>query len=714
MHEAADLRSSVHVGLSLMPSEDARLANEELFEQGVVDAIEWSVDFGMGVEAPDWVQRHVRDYAARGRAYAHGVELSPMSAELAPEQHAWLAELSRACAATPYRHLTEHYGFITAGDFVRGTPLPLPPSRAALRIASERVQVLRETSKLPVGIENLAFAFSVRDVFAQADFVRALCEASDAFVLLDVHNLFCQAVNFAIDPLEIARRYPLDRVREIHFAGGGLSWPASDEQRRAFRRDSHDAAAPSELFPMLEALLPELPALEVVILERSDRSLFGRAEADRHREEFRALRSLVKAERASRSGVSAPAATAWVDDDGAALESFQRSLLGSLEQHADPQAAKEALVGDAGLAIYREHIESYEPRAIEIGISLVRQWASRRPPVDSMIAAVFRDPGAPLEMRALPIPKIGPRQVLLRATAVGLCGTDAHAFAGRFPLPLPIVLGHETVGVVEAVGGEVSSLVVGDRVGVSWVQAGCGHCNGCRRGLLARCVEPRTWVENGGGLSELVVAEASGCTRLPDGLDDLHAAPLFCAGHVAMSGFRRATPQAGDRVAVLGVGGLGHLAIQIARAHGCEVIAVSASREKLDDARALGATEAVLAEGDVGLALESAGGADVVLATTNDATAVSQAVRGLRAGGRLVMLGLANEPLAIDPLELVQREASLIGAVQGTHGELLEVLELAARGLVLPRVEQYPLVLVQRALERLVAGRVRYRAVISG
>jgi D-arabinose 1-dehydrogenase-like Zn-dependent alcohol dehydrogenase len=304
--------------------------------------------------------------------------------------------------------------------------------------------------------------------------------------------------------------------------------------------------------------------------------------------------------------------------------------------------------------------------------------------------------------------------VLLRATAVGLCGTDAHAFGGRFPLPLPIVLGHETVGVVEAVGSEVSSLMVGDRVGVSWVQAGCGFCDGCRRGLLARCTEPRTWVENGGGLSELVVAEASGCTLLPAGLDEILAAPMFCAGHVAMSGYRRANPQAGDRVAVLGIGGLGHLAVQIAHAYGHEVIAASQSREKLVDARELGATSVALIGDDAGEALEKCGGADLVLATTNDARAVSQAVRGLRAGGRLVMLGLANEPLAIDPLELVQREASLIGAVQGSSAELLDVLDLAARGLVLPRVEQYPLVLVHRALERLVDGRTRYRAVISG
>jgi len=698
-----------------MPSEDARLANEELFAEGIVDAIEWSVDFGWGpAQPPDWIRERVAEYASRGRAYAHGVELSPMSARLMPRQREWLAELAKATKATPFCHLTEHYGFMTAGDFVRGTPLPLPPSSAALEIASRRIERLRQISGIPVGIENLAFAFSREDVWAQADFVNALLTKSDGFLLLDVHNLFCQAENFQLDAGEIAGRYPLDRVREIHFAGGGLSWPKADPQKRAFRRDSHDARAPEALFPLLAALLPRCPELEVVILERSDRSLFGREEAAVHREEYRRLRELVHFGSSAVAPPSAPARPPFVLDDETTLDLYQSMLLSILEREDDPSAVKEALLADPRVAAYHEHIASYEVRAIEVAVDLVRQWATRLPPSDSMIAAVFRAPGSPLEMKSLPIPAPGPLQVLIRSTAVGLCGTDAHAYGGRFPLPLPIVLGHETVGVVEAVGDAVTTLLPGDRVGVSWVQAGCGLCNGCRRGQLSRCLEPRTWVENGGGLSELMIAEAAGCTRLPEGLDDCDAAPMFCAGHVVMSGYRRAQPQAGERVAVLGIGGLGHLALQIARAYGHEVIAVSPNREKLIDARELGADCVALVEGDVGAALEKVGGVDIVLATTSQASTVAQALRGLRPGGRIVMLGLADGQLDIDPLELVQREASLIGAVQGGQADLDDVLELCARGVVRPRVERYPLVLAQRALERLVAGRVRYRAVISG
>ena len=180
-----------------------------------------------------------------------------------------------------------------------------------------------------------------------------------------------------------------------------------------------------------------------------------------------------------------------------------------------------------------------------------------------------------------------------------------------------------------------------------------------------------------------------------------------------MSALRRARVGKGERVAVLGLGGLGHLAVQIARAEGHEVVVVTSSEEKARDARELGAHEAVVATGDPGEALASLGGADVVLATSSSMTDIALMLSGLREGGRLVVVGLGDGPLAIDPAELVQREASLIGAVQGPVDELEEVLALALSGLVVPRVETFPLHLVNRALGRLASGRVRYRAVIE-
>ncbi len=705
----------VRVGLSLMPTEDARLANQELFDAGEVDAIEWSVDFGWGpTAAPAWVMELVGAFAERGAAYAHGVELSPMSAVLGAEQEQWLSELARATKATRYQHLTEHYGFMTAGEFVRGTPLPLPPSRAAIGLAADRIARLCDLSGLPVGIENLAFAYSPRDVWAQAELISELLERTGAFLLLDVHNVLCQAENFELPALSICRAYPLERAREIHFAGGAISFTRREGRR--FRRDSHDDAAPEVLLDLTEQVLPLCPALEVVILERSDRSLFGAAEAGRHRAEFRALRSRVAALRKLDATPTREARDSFLLADSAeALDQYQSTVLSVLERAEEPAAAKAALLAAPGLAPYGAHIESYEQPALEIAIDMVRQWASRRPREDEMVAAVLREPRSPLELRSLPIPAPGPGQVLIEACAVGLCGTDAHAWQGFFPVPMPIVLGHEIVGRVAALGEGARGLALGDRVGVSWVQRGCGQCPACARGQQQRCPEPRTWVENGGGLSQWLVAEDAGCTRLPEGLADELAAPLFCAGHVALSALKRAALAPGDRVAVLGVGGLGHLALQIAKAWGHEVLALSSSPEKLADARSFGADAGALIHGaaDVGDALTEAGGADVVIATTSSAAQAAAAVRGLRAGGRLVLVGLSAETMAIDPLELVQREASLIGAIQGSRRELDEVLALAAQGRVRPRVESYPLALAQRALGRLVEGRVRYRAVVT-
>ncbi len=706
-------------GLSLLPADDLRIASAPLFEEGVVDAVEWSVDFGFAEGGPPaWADALLRSYEARGRLFAHGVELSPMSAKLLPHQRAWLESLEAACAVRRFQHVTEHYGFMTAGDVVRGTPLPLPPSRAALEIACERVALLERTTGVPVGIENLAFAFSADDALAQAEFLRALVSATGAFVLLDVHNLLCQAENFGLDAAALAERLPLDRVREVHVAGGSVVVPRS-EPARMFRRDSHDEDVPPAALALLEALLPRCPHLELIVLERSDRSTFSAAEAARYRADFHAIRRIAARRTEAAAARRDPPARLLetsltpATDDASELDACQRALLTELGSASDPEGARRALDASAALAPYAAWIRTFEPRALEIGAAMVREWAGRAPGPDEMYAAVFRAPGLPLGLSPLPVPRPGPGQVLLRVAAVGLCGTDVHATEGRFPVPTPIVLGHETVGVVEEVGEGVEEPRPGDRVGLSWVQAGCGACTACRRSEEQRCAAPLTWIENGGGLSELVVAQALGCTRLPDALPFEEAAPLFCAGHVAYSGLLRARPRPGERVAVLGLGGLGHLAVQIARALGHEVFAVTSQEDKLADARTLGAHEALLARGDPGEALQAAGGADIILVTTSCVADAAAAAGGLRVGGRLVLLGLGDGTLELDPADLIFREASIIGAVQGPRAELEALLALAAGGAVRARVEVFPLQLANRALERLARGRVRYRAVVA-
>jgi D-arabinose 1-dehydrogenase-like Zn-dependent alcohol dehydrogenase len=217
----------------------------------------------------------------------------------------------------------------------------------------------------------------------------------------------------------------------------------------------------------------------------------------------------------------------------------------------------------------------------------------------------------------------------------------------------------------------------------------------------------------GGGNSELMLAWASGCALLPDGVSYEEAAPIFCAGYTVMSGLRNASPAPGERVAVLGAGGLGHLAVQLAKAVGLETFAITGQPDKQKELRELGADEVVLSGADAGKALQAAGGADIILSTTNSAAQIAAAFNGLRPGGRLINMGLPDGPLVIDPLSLTFGQRQLRGTVQDERSDLAEALQYLARGKVKPRIETYPLTKVNDVRERLAAGKVRYRAVLQ-
>jgi len=300
---------ATRVGLSLMPEEDFRAASQPLFEQGLVDALEWNVDSGWGREGvPAWAHELLDAYSSDDRLYAHGVEFSLLSAELHPRQVWWLEQLEAERAQRRFVHLSEHFGFMTAGDFVRGTPLPHPRTAAAVRLGAERLARIADIVKAPVGLENLALAFGLRDVEEQPAFVEDILAPVGGFVLLDLHNLYCQSVNFGVNVDDLLARYPAGRVRELHVAGGSWVRPSADPERRAFRRDSHDDRLPEDLFPLLSRALGVLPNVEVVILERTDHSLFGAEEIRQFQDDFRRVRAIVEASNSegSKDG-SAPA-----------------------------------------------------------------------------------------------------------------------------------------------------------------------------------------------------------------------------------------------------------------------------------------------------------------------------------------------------------------------------------------------------------------------
>jgi alcohol dehydrogenase len=327
-----------------------------------------------------------------------------------------------------------------------------------------------------------------------------------------------------------------------------------------------------------------------------------------------------------------------------------------------------------------------------------------------MRAAVVPAISKKWQLQEIPKPSPGPNQVLIKIHASGLCYTDVHITDGHIPTQFPRTIGHEPVGEIVEMGQGVRTRKVGDRVGVPWVQASCGRCESCLRGKPMFCAEAiGTGIGTPGGHAEYMVAYADATVPLPERLSYEQAAPIFCAGYTVWSGLRWADPQPHERIAVVGIGGLGHLAVQYAKAAGFETIAISRSPDKDKMIRELGANEIVRD----GQGLAKAGGADVVLGTSNSVDAMADTIQGLRPDGRLVLMGFEAKPLAVHPADLIMRRIRVIGSQQNGPAYLYEALDYAAKGKVKVIIETYPLNEVAKAYDRVVEGKVRFRAVIT-
>lgn len=326
-----------------------------------------------------------------------------------------------------------------------------------------------------------------------------------------------------------------------------------------------------------------------------------------------------------------------------------------------------------------------------------------------MKAAVVPSVKGKWAVQEVPTPEPGPNEVLIKIHASGLCYTDVHITEGAFPVEFPRVLGHEPVGEIAKIGVGVNSRKIGDRVGVPWVQSSCGRCEWCMRGRLMFCpTHVGTGIQTQGSHAQYMLANADSTMLLPDGLDYELAAPIFCAGYTVWSGLRWANPQPSERVAVVGIGGLGHLAIQYAKAAGFHTIAVSRSKDKEEMIRQLGADDVV----SDAAGLEAIGGADVILCTGNSSKSVSESVRGLRPDGRLVVMGLDAEPVQISPMDLIIKRIKVLGSQQNNREYLYEALDLVAKGKVKPMIETFALDEIALAYHKVEKGQVRFRAVI--
>lgn len=337
-----------------------------------------------------------------------------------------------------------------------------------------------------------------------------------------------------------------------------------------------------------------------------------------------------------------------------------------------------------------------------------------------MKAAVVTSFTEPLTLEDREIPSPGPGQILVRIESSGLCHTDIHAAHGDWPVKPtpPFVPGHEGVGVVEAVGEGVTVRNLGDRVALPWLGHACGHCDFCVRGWETLCEQQQnTGYSIDGGFAEYAVADADYAVPVPKGVSAHDAAPLTCAGVTTYKAIKVADIRPTERVAVFGIGGLGHLAVQYARIVGGTVIAVDIEDSKLEMAKDLGADHVVNAvETDPVAAIEALGGADVAVVLAVIPSVFESAFASLRRGGRLVCVGLPPEsegPMKLPIFPTVLKGISVIGSIVGTREDLAEVFELHARGRTRVVAETRKLDDVNQSIDDVLAGRTNARIVFD-
>lgn len=307
-------------------------------------------------------------------------------------------------------------------------------------------------------------------------------------------------------------------------------------------------------------------------------------------------------------------------------------------------------------------------------------------------------------------------QVRIAVAACGVCGTDQVFVNGGFPgMAWPVTPGHEIAGTIAEVGSAVTDWAVGDRVAVGWFGGHCGHCVRCRQGDFIHCVNGQvpSW-HYPGGYAESITVPANALARIPDELSFAEAAPMGCAGVTTYHALRSTKARPGDRVAVLGVGGLGHLGVQFAAAMGFETVAVARGAAKADDARELGAHHYVdSTAGDVGEALQTLGGVSVVLATAANSQAMADTLGGLLPRGELVIIGVSTDPLPISPVQLITPGLSVTGHPSGTARDIEETMAFAVLSGVRARIEERPLARAAEAYAAMDEGRARYRMVLT-
>jgi len=332
-------------------------------------------------------------------------------------------------------------------------------------------------------------------------------------------------------------------------------------------------------------------------------------------------------------------------------------------------------------------------------------------------AAVIKEKGKGfvIEERNTPT-DLKPNQVLMRVEANGICGSDAFTYYAAFPgVSLPRVPGHEVVGkIVKRGSGVPEKYTIGGRYGRGWFGGACFHCENCRKGDYVTCDSHQvSGITDDGGYAEYIVAPWESLAKIPDSLSSVEAAPLMCAGVTVFNGLRSAGARPPQTVAVIGLGGLGHLALQFANKMGYRVVAVSSSDDKKDFAMKLGAHEFVNSKtNDIGEGLKKLGGANVILSTMDNVELMSKAVGGLATNGRLIIIGASTDAVKVVPASIIGPQLGIIGHASGTSKDSEDTLLFASLFGVKAITEEYSLADAQKGFDAIQNGKAKYRGVI--
>ena len=333
-----------------------------------------------------------------------------------------------------------------------------------------------------------------------------------------------------------------------------------------------------------------------------------------------------------------------------------------------------------------------------------------------MTAVQLSRPGGPFEVVAREIPIPGPNMVQIKVQACGVCHSDVFVKEGQWPgLQYPRIPGHEVAGVIDAIGSGVTVWKQGQRVGVGWHGGHDGQCVPCRHGDFIACENLRvTGFHDDGGYAQYMIARSDTLAPIPDVLSPSEAAPILCAGITTFNSLRHSGATAGDVVAVQGLGGLGHLAIQFANKMGFLTVAVGRGKDKEPLALKLGATRYLDTDTiNAAEALMKMGGASVILATTPNSKAMSDLIDGLGVGGKLMVVGASADSLSVTPFQLIGRRRSIQGWPSGQAQDSQDVLNFCALTGIRPMIESFPLEQAAAAYDRMLSGKARFRMVLT-